>query len=86
MENVTGRAAARVIGAIVIGGAVVNPAGVADAEVLVLGSNGVAMIWIGGEENINRLVCAFSWGERDPIRKITTGRPSLSATCSGSSV
>jgi hypothetical protein len=60
MENDTGRATARVIGAVLLDGAVVNPWGVVDAEVLAAGSNGVAMIWIGGEENINRPVCAFS--------------------------
>jgi hypothetical protein len=86
MENDTGRAVARFSGATFVDAAVVNPAGVTDAEVLAAGSNGVAMIWMGGEENINRPVCAFSRGEREPIRNIATGRPSLSATCSGSSV
>ena len=60
MGNDTGRAAERVIGASLVDADVVNPAGVVDAEVLAAGSNGVAMIWIGGEENMNRAVCAFS--------------------------
>jgi hypothetical protein len=60
MGNDTGRAAARVIGATLVDADVVNPAGVEDAEVVAAGSNGVAMIWIGGEENINRPVSAFS--------------------------
>ena len=60
MGNDTGRAVARIIGATLVDAGVVNPAGVEDAEVLAAGSNGVAMIWIGGEENMNRLVCAFS--------------------------
>ena len=57
MGNDTGRAVARVIGATLVDDGVLNPA---DAEVLAAGSNGVAMIWIGGEENINRPVRAFS--------------------------
>ena len=59
MGNDTGRAAARVMGATLVDADVVNPVGVVDAEVLAAGSNGVAMIWIGGEENINRPVCAL---------------------------
>ena len=60
MGNDMGRAVARVIGATLVDAGVVNPAGVVDADGLVAGSKGVAMIWIGGEENMNRAVCALS--------------------------